>query len=150
VCSSDLGRGTTTDSTGLIGEIQSPTDLVYDVNEDYLYITDLNGGGLIRKLAVTEAAVTGTFDALYGVKTVFEGYLNLFISIILIWNGKKYYFNIFSGINCNFCEYLAISDSDSGYLYISSQSSNIKRGLLSSELNTAYKGEIISGNVSIV
>ena len=67
------GRATTTDSTGLIGEINNPVDLVYDVNENYLYITDLNGGGLLRKLAVTEAAVTGTFDALYGVKTVFAG-----------------------------------------------------------------------------
>jgi hypothetical protein len=47
------GRVATTDSPGLIGEINTPTDLIFDATENYLYITDFNGGGLIRKIVVT-------------------------------------------------------------------------------------------------
>ena len=62
------GRQATTDSTGLIGEINNPIDAVFDSTENYLYLTDQQGGGLLRKLTVTSSAGT-----LYGVKTVFAG-----------------------------------------------------------------------------
>jgi len=64
------GRAATTDSPGLIGEINTPVDSVFDLSQNYLYLTDQNGGGLIRKLAVTSAAV---FSQIYAVKTVFSG-----------------------------------------------------------------------------
>ena len=67
------GRATTTDSPGLIGEINTPIDTVYSVDENYLYITDQNGGGLIRKLVVTSEGVAASSLQLYGVKTVFAG-----------------------------------------------------------------------------
>jgi DNA-binding beta-propeller fold protein YncE len=70
------GRATTTEAPGLLGEINAPFDIVFDSSENYLYMTDQNGGGLIRKLAVTsDALITGdsNFYSLYGVKTVFEG-----------------------------------------------------------------------------
>ena len=64
------GRAATTDSPGLIGEINTPIDSVFDSSENYLYLTDLNGGGLIRKLTVSTSAVS---TSLYAVKTVFTG-----------------------------------------------------------------------------
>jgi len=64
------GRATTTDSTGLIGEINTPIDNVFDSTQNYLYLTDQNGGGLIRKLAVTSSTA---FPQIYAVKTVFVG-----------------------------------------------------------------------------
>jgi hypothetical protein len=70
------GRAATTDSPGLIGEVNTPIDTVYSVDENYLYITDLNGGGLIRKLVVMNEGVTSSdvsLTVLYGVKTVFTG-----------------------------------------------------------------------------
>jgi hypothetical protein len=67
------GRQQTTDSPGLIGEINTPIDTVYSVDENYLYMTDLNGGGLIRKLVVTSDGVASSGLVLYGVKTVFSG-----------------------------------------------------------------------------
>jgi hypothetical protein len=67
------GRVATTDSPGLIGEINTPTDLVFDATENYLYITDFNGGGLIRKLVVTTSGFTTDLTSLYSVKTVFAG-----------------------------------------------------------------------------
>ena len=74
------GRAATTDSPGLIGEIKTPIDTVYSVDENYLYITDQNGGGLIRKLVVTNDGITSSdvsLTVLYGVKTVFTGILQL-------------------------------------------------------------------------
>ena len=67
------GRAATTDSPGLIGEINTPIDTVYSVDENYLYVTDQNGGGLIRKLVVTREGVAASSLQLYGVKTVFNG-----------------------------------------------------------------------------
>jgi len=61
------GRSATTDSIGLIGEINSPLDIIFDSTETYLYMSDMAGGGLIRKLSVTSA------NSLYSVKTVFTG-----------------------------------------------------------------------------
>jgi hypothetical protein len=66
------GRPTTTDTTGLDGEINAPIDSIYDPSETYLYLTDQNGGGLIRKLAVT-SQFTSPYTALFFVKTVFVG-----------------------------------------------------------------------------
>jgi hypothetical protein len=64
------GRAATTDSAGLIGEINTPIDSVFDSSQNYLYLTDQNGGGLIRKLAVTSVT---TFSQIYAMKTVFTG-----------------------------------------------------------------------------
>ena len=66
------GRAASTDSTGLLGEINSPRAAVFDKSENYIYLTDYNGGGLIRKLAVTSNFTT-PFKAKYSVKTVFSG-----------------------------------------------------------------------------
>ena len=63
------GRATTTDTVGLNGEINTPVDSIFDPSENYLYMTDQNGGGLIRKLAV--AAFLSVTQ--YSVKTVFVG-----------------------------------------------------------------------------
>jgi hypothetical protein len=68
------GRAATTDSPGLIGEINTPTDSIFDSTENYLYLTDMNGGGLLRKLAVT-SAYTSPFTSLYSVKTVWAGFI---------------------------------------------------------------------------
>jgi hypothetical protein len=51
------GRASSTDSPGLSGEVNTPIDVAFSADENYLYITDQNGGGLIRKLAVTSAGV---------------------------------------------------------------------------------------------
>ena len=70
------GRAVTTDSPGLIGEINTPTDAIFSVDENYLYLTDLNGGGLLRKLVVTNSGISNSdvnFNSLYGIKTVFTG-----------------------------------------------------------------------------
>ena len=67
------GRATTTDSPGLIGEINTPMDAIFSVDENYLYLTDLNGGGLLRKLVVTNSGVSISSLPLYGVKAVFTG-----------------------------------------------------------------------------
>ena len=72
------GRAVTTDSPGLIGEISAPIDNVFDSTESYLYLTDQNGGGLIRKLSVTSSTA---FSQIYAVKTVFAG----IIVIICQW-----------------------------------------------------------------
>ena len=64
------GRAATTDSPGLIGEINTPFDSMFDSTQNYLYLTDHNGGGLIRKLAVTSATA---YSQIYAVKTVFAG-----------------------------------------------------------------------------
>ena len=66
------GRATTTDSPGLIGEINHPMDSVFDSTENYLYLTDQNGGGLIRKLAVT-STTWDLYTRIYSVMTVFTG-----------------------------------------------------------------------------
>ena len=66
------GKATTTDSPGLNGEVNTPYDNIFDLSEAYLYITDKNGGGLIRKLAVTDK-YSAPFTSLYAVKTVFTG-----------------------------------------------------------------------------
>lgn len=68
------GLATTTDSPGLIGEINAPVDCVYDEAENYLYLTDVNGGGLLRKLAVALDGLNPNdlqYSKLFGVKTVF-------------------------------------------------------------------------------
>ena len=70
------GRAQSTDSPSLIGEINHPTGCVLDLTQNYLYLTDQNGGGLIRKLVVTFSGVLTSdnyFNAIYGVKTVFAG-----------------------------------------------------------------------------
>jgi hypothetical protein len=68
------GRATTTDSPGLHGEINTPTDSIFDSTENYLYLTDQNGGGLIRKLAVTVLPIaTNVIATPYASKTVFTG-----------------------------------------------------------------------------
>jgi hypothetical protein len=66
------GRATTTDTVGLNGEINAPIDSIYDPTENYLYLTDQNGGGLIRKLAVTNQ-YSAPYSSIYFVKTVFVG-----------------------------------------------------------------------------
>jgi len=66
------GRATTTDTVGLNGEINSPIDSIYDPTENYLYLSDQNGGGLIRKLAVTNQ-YSSPFASIFYVKTVFVG-----------------------------------------------------------------------------
>jgi hypothetical protein len=72
------GSTATTDSPGLIGEINTPIDTEFDSTLSYLYLTDLNGGGLIRKLSVTASTA---FSQIYAVKTVFTG----IIVIICQW-----------------------------------------------------------------
>ena len=67
------GRFATTDSPGLIGEVNAPTDLIFDATENYLYITDQNGGGLIRKLVVTTSGASTGLTQLYSIKSVFVG-----------------------------------------------------------------------------
>jgi len=57
----------------LIGEVNTPIDAVFDATENYLYITDMNGGGLIRKLVVTYEGTTSDLPSLYSVKSVFVG-----------------------------------------------------------------------------
>jgi hypothetical protein len=70
------GRASSTDSPALLGEINAPIAAVFDATENYVYLTDMNGGGLIRKLAVTSNYST-PFTTQYFVKTVFTGsYLN--------------------------------------------------------------------------
>jgi len=64
------GRAVTTDSPGLIGEINTPIDNVFDSTQSYLYLTDQNGGGLIRKLSVTSSTA---FSQIYAVKVIFAG-----------------------------------------------------------------------------
>ena len=64
------GRAATTDTAGLAGEINTPIDSVFDSSQNYIYLTDQNGGGLIRKLAVTSSTA---FSQIYAVKTVFTG-----------------------------------------------------------------------------
>ena len=66
------GHATTTDSPGLIGEINNPIACNYDYTENYLYLTDMNGGGLIRKLAVTDKFAS-PFNRRFDVKTVWAG-----------------------------------------------------------------------------
>ena len=66
------GRPATTDSIGLLGEINTPTDIEFDTTETYLYMTDLNGGGLLRKLAAA-SNYGSPFTSLFSVKTVFTG-----------------------------------------------------------------------------
>ena len=66
------GHATTTDSPGLIGEINNPIACNFDFTENYVYLTDMNGGGLIRKLAVT-TRFSSPFDEQYAVKTVWAG-----------------------------------------------------------------------------
>jgi DNA-binding beta-propeller fold protein YncE len=68
------GRAVTTDSPGLIGEINNPIDSVFDSTQSYLYLTDQNGGGLIRKLAVTSSTA---FSQIYAAKTVFAGIMSV-------------------------------------------------------------------------
>jgi len=113
------GRVATTDSPGLVGEINVPTDLIFDATENYLYITDHNGGGLIRKLVVTNSGISSDLTSLYGIKSVFVG------------------------VNCNFCEFLARGYST---LYTSSQAFNIKALAFASETNNAYKGSVLAGS----
>ena len=71
------GRAVTTDSTGLIGEINTPIDNVFDLTQSYLYLTDQNGGGLIRKLSVTSSTA---FTQIYAVKTVFIGIILIIVN----------------------------------------------------------------------
>jgi len=71
------GRAATTDSTGLIGEINTPIDNVFDLTQSYLYLTDQNGGGLIRKLSVTSSTA---FTQIYAVKTVFIGIILIIVN----------------------------------------------------------------------
>ena len=84
------GRAATTDSTGIIGDINRPTSAVYSRDENYLYITDLNGGGVIRKLAVTKSFAS-PFSVIYSVKTVFIGKIVISLSITI-----SFVFNISS------------------------------------------------------
>ena len=48
------GYARTTDSPSLLGEINNPIGLVWDVNEQFIYSTDHNGGGLIRKFIAVD------------------------------------------------------------------------------------------------
>jgi hypothetical protein len=116
------GRPTTTDTVGLDGEINSPIDAIFEPTENYLYMTDRTGGGLVRKLAVTNQ-YSGIFTAKYFVKTVFVT------------------------LNCNFCEYLATGKSNQ--LYISSMAHNIKKlPVVSENSNDAsYSSAKISGSM---
>ena len=66
------GQATATDSPGLAGSIKNPCDNVFDVTENYLYATDSTGGGLLRKIAVTNE-FSSPFTALYYVKSIFNG-----------------------------------------------------------------------------
>ena len=66
------GRASSTDSIGTLGEINSPYAAVFDRTENYVYLTDMSGGGLIRKLAVT-SQFDQPFDQKYSVKTIFTG-----------------------------------------------------------------------------
>ena len=112
------GHATTTDSPGLAGEINNPIGAVYDLTENYVYLSDNNGGGLIRKLAVTQAYAP-PFQGQYYVKTVF------------------------AGVNCNYCEYITLSASRN-LMYVSSRNAhNIKALDLSFELSANYKGQIM-------
>ena len=115
------GRAATTDSRGLIGEINTPIDLIFDATENYLYITDKAGGGLIRKLVVANSpsAFTTDLPSLYSVKTIFQG------------------------VNFNYCEYLARGYST---LYVSSTAFNVKALAFASEGNNAYKGSVLAGS----
>jgi hypothetical protein len=80
------GRATTTDTTGLDGEINNPFDNIFDPTENYLYLTDQNGGGIMRKLAVTNRFTT-PYSARYFVKTVFVGMIRLpCVSFYLYFN----------------------------------------------------------------
>jgi hypothetical protein len=116
------GRATTTDSPGLAGEINNPTGAVYDFTEKYVYLSDNNGGGLIRKLAVTDD-FTSQFTQQYSVKTVF------------------------TGVNCNFCEHFALSMSRN-LMYVSTRNAHSVKSLnLSLELSVAYRGQVIVGSL---
>jgi len=65
------GIATSTDSLGLIGSVNTPFDSIFDVTESYLYMTDQNGGGLLRKLAVAPPFVN-PFNLIYTPKTIFN------------------------------------------------------------------------------
>jgi len=77
------GRAATTDSPGLIGEINTPIDSIFDSTETYLYLTDMNGGGLLRKLAVSSAYTT-PFTSLFSVKTVWAGFISCCLLLHLV------------------------------------------------------------------
>jgi hypothetical protein len=51
---------------------------------------------------------------------------------------------ITSGVNCNFCEYLAAGRS---YVYTSSRADNVKRMDISQEYSLIYKGVILAGSL---
>lgn len=82
-------------------------------------MTDQNGGGLIRKLAVT-TKFASPFTGIFSVKTVF------------------------TAVNCNYCEFMSLGVTD---LYVSSQAHNVKVLSLSQELSLSYKGVVISGSM---
>jgi hypothetical protein len=127
------GRAATTDTAGLAGEINTPIDSVFDSSQNYIYLTDQNGGGLIRKLAVTSSTA---YSQIYAVKTVFAGKIAA-TSIVM-----KSYQHL--GVNCNFCTYLALGSSN---LFTASAADNVKALLLSGELLTVYRGTVIAGSL---
>jgi len=112
------GIATSTDSLGLIGSVNTPFDSIFDVTESYLYMTDQNGGGLLRKLAVAPPFVN-PFNQIYTPKTIFNSV------------------NLVAGPGP--ASYLAISKSSktTGWLYhVSNINFKILRMDLSQELTT--------------
>jgi DNA-binding beta-propeller fold protein YncE len=117
------GYPITTDSPGLIGSVNNPSGAVYDKTENYVYVSDFNGGGLIRKLAVSPSNWQSPFTLQYDVKTVFFG------------------------VNCNFCQFFAVSTSRDLLYTTSRDAHNIKALDFNKELMQQYHGSIIAGSL---
>lgn len=115
------GRATSTDAPGLNGEINSPIDVAFDETSNYIYLTDQQGKGLIRKVGVTNDVVAPFRQSPYYSKTVF------------------------TEVNCDFCEFMAMGVST---LYVSSKADNIKALDVMSEFkDISTRSVVISGSL---
>ena len=139
------GKPQTTDSPGLIGEVNNPIALTWDLNEQFIYTSDKNGGGLIRKLIAVDPKLispdrfgkkfnTTASQVFMAVSTAFAGTnMNLVYSMILSPNGKLMY--ITSELNHNIRSVQTANEFDVG---------------VDSQFNIAGSPSLTTGNCNAV
>jgi len=131
------GFAKTTDSPGLIGEVNNPVGLIWDINEQFVYTTDKNGGGLIRKLIAVDPKdiAPDRFGSKFN-KTDSQKFMAVATS--------------FAGTNQNFVNCMAMSPNGDKIYITSEANHNVRYVQTKYEFDVGYDSQVnLAGSPSL-